>query len=215
MSDGWSYSLKYDGGRVELPIGHSVLGRSRSCDVSITGASVSRRHLDLTAADGKVALIDLSSSNGTLLNGEPIVEDCRADDGDLLQLGDIELLVEIRRLTPDPARFPPTAFDEDDEEEEFDAPRMIRGRDVATLAPPLAEPPTKALQAREVRKKAAETSEAETLTEVPANRVREAKVAAATSAKETAEATRSATASDGLASRVGTFFRDLLGKGGG
>lgn len=61
-----------DAGRlVALPPGRHVLGREGSCFAS-RDAKVSRRHAELiVGADGSVAVVDLDSSNGTLL-AEPL-----------------------------------------------------------------------------------------------------------------------------------------------
>jgi pSer/pThr/pTyr-binding forkhead associated (FHA) protein len=70
----------------------SVIGRSRSCDLVLRDDSVSRRHVML-ALDGDHAVVtDLGSTNGTLLNGRWITQ-AEARPGDVLQLGEIELLL--------------------------------------------------------------------------------------------------------------------------
>jgi len=58
---------------------------------------VSRRHAKITYKDGETWIIDLSSMNGTWLNGEAL-EPIRAyplHDGDKLRLGKLELLVKF------------------------------------------------------------------------------------------------------------------------
>ncbi|MBA3476130.1 MAG: FHA domain-containing protein, partial [Actinobacteria bacterium] len=50
-----------------------VLGRDDDCDVVVEDTNVSRRHVALEPlADGRVALVDLGSSNGTFLNGNRV-----------------------------------------------------------------------------------------------------------------------------------------------
>jgi hypothetical protein len=70
----------------------SVIGRSRSCDLVLRDDSVSRRHAMLTLDGDHVVVTDLGSTNGTLLNGRWITQ-AEARPGDLLQLGEIELLL--------------------------------------------------------------------------------------------------------------------------
>src|SRR5690348_16324014 len=67
----------------------TTLGRDSDNDIVLDELTVSRCHaMLLPAADG-LRLIDLESTNGTLLNGVPIPPDegrC-LNDGDLIQLG--------------------------------------------------------------------------------------------------------------------------------
>jgi FHA domain len=70
-----------------------LVGRYHACDVVLSDRSVSRRHARLTFRDGNWVLRDLDSTNGTLLNGEPVIR-CRLLPGDLLTLGDESVLVD-------------------------------------------------------------------------------------------------------------------------
>jgi hypothetical protein len=70
-----------------------ILGRHPACDVVIDDLSVSRRHARLTFRDGNWVLCDLSSTNGTEVNGRPVVR-CRLLPGDRLRLGDADLRVD-------------------------------------------------------------------------------------------------------------------------
>jgi pSer/pThr/pTyr-binding forkhead associated (FHA) protein len=72
-----------------------TLGRSEDADVRIPSAEVSRRHCRLRAQNGVVYLQDLSSVNGTYLNGQPVVGDWQVvHPGGRVQIGPITLLVE-------------------------------------------------------------------------------------------------------------------------
>jgi hypothetical protein len=70
-----------------------VVGRHPACDVVLDDLSVSRRHARLTFRDGNWVLCDLSSTNGTRLNGRPVVR-CRLLPGDVLRLGDAPLQID-------------------------------------------------------------------------------------------------------------------------
>jgi hypothetical protein len=63
-----------------------VIGRDSDCDVALSDDSVSRRHARLVSRDGAWIIQDLGSTNGTLLNGEPVGR-CELRPGDRLQLG--------------------------------------------------------------------------------------------------------------------------------
>lgn len=59
--------------------------------------SMSAQHCELVAEDGSVLLRDLDSSNGTVVNGVPVLagQRYRLEDGDVLQLGDTRIAVAL------------------------------------------------------------------------------------------------------------------------
>jgi len=69
-----------------------TLGRAADNDICVRDATVSARHLRLLLLDGRVAIEDLDSTNGTLLNGQP-VERQTLRNGDVLRVGRHELHV--------------------------------------------------------------------------------------------------------------------------
>jgi two-component system cell cycle response regulator len=69
-----------------------VLGRSPQCDVHIDQEGVSRRHAMLErTVEGAVQIVDLESSNGTFVNGEPVSRETLRD-GDKIQIGGTTIL---------------------------------------------------------------------------------------------------------------------------
>jgi Fe-S-cluster-containing hydrogenase component 2/CRP-like cAMP-binding protein/pSer/pThr/pTyr-binding forkhead associated (FHA) protein len=74
-------------------VGSLLLGRSRSCDLSLANRAVSRRHCRFDERDGEVYLTDLGSGNLTLLNGESIREALLAP-GDQITVVDYVFSVE-------------------------------------------------------------------------------------------------------------------------
>ena len=72
----------------------TVIGRSRTAQLMIEDAGVSRNHVEiLTSADGVVMVRDLGSTNGSLLNGTPLTaEPSPLKDGDRIQVGTSVLL---------------------------------------------------------------------------------------------------------------------------
>lgn len=49
--------------------GKVVLGRDNSCDITIPGSHLSRRHVELVDTGGSLAMKDLNSANGCFVNG--------------------------------------------------------------------------------------------------------------------------------------------------
>jgi len=74
------------GREVSINSGMVVFGRSDDCDVALGDPNVSRRHAHAVVLNGMVAVVDLGSSNGTLVNGIPISR-AFLMDGDVMTLG--------------------------------------------------------------------------------------------------------------------------------
>jgi len=71
---------------IPVESGTTVVGRHESCDALLIGRGVSRRHLRLQRVGDEVTVEDLQSTNGTLINGEVILQQ-RLFPGDRIQLG--------------------------------------------------------------------------------------------------------------------------------
>ena len=67
--------------------GSVIVGRSRTCDLSLPGADASRRHAEILGTGKGFRLRDLGSTNGTFVNGER-VEEVELRPGDRIQIGD-------------------------------------------------------------------------------------------------------------------------------
>lgn len=70
-----------------------TVGRAPRADFIVDAALVSRLHCRLEVTDDRIDVIDLSSTNGTFVNGKRI-ERARLRSGDLLQVGRLALKVE-------------------------------------------------------------------------------------------------------------------------
>jgi len=69
-----------------------TIGRAPGADLILDAALVSRVHCRLEASDNKVRVVDLSSTNGTFVNGTR-VSAATLTDGDRLTIGRVELQV--------------------------------------------------------------------------------------------------------------------------
>ena len=108
----------WDGGMVqhEMPErGAVVLGRGKECDVCIEHVSVSRKHATLTIGD-TYTLEDHGSSNGTKVEGRPLVKDkpMPVSPGQTIELGETRLVLPAIKGAGASARtavtIPPTAL---------------------------------------------------------------------------------------------------------
>jgi pSer/pThr/pTyr-binding forkhead associated (FHA) protein len=73
--------------------GIKTVGRAARADFIVDAALVSRLHCRLEAGDESLDVIDLSSTNGTYVNGRR-VERARLAVGDRLRVGRVELKIE-------------------------------------------------------------------------------------------------------------------------
>jgi hypothetical protein len=71
-----------------------TLGRLPENDVVLDDPGASRQHARINGTDGEYVLVDLGSTNGTLVNDEPVGER-RLVDGDRITIG--ETVLEFRR----------------------------------------------------------------------------------------------------------------------
>ncbi len=69
-----------------------TIGRSGECSVVVNDVKVSRVHAQLVQSDnGNISVVDLGSTNGTMVNGKRIVGEMRLNPGDELRVGDTVL----------------------------------------------------------------------------------------------------------------------------
>lgn len=104
---------------IPLPSNVTVVGRRRDCDLQIPLSSVSRRHCQLSNQDGVLKVRDLSSRNGTILNGKT-VEEAEIKPGDEIKVGPLTFKFQIdgkpgsSELAKKQATQPETDSSEDD-----------------------------------------------------------------------------------------------------
>jgi hypothetical protein len=81
-------ALDWTGSTEEL-----LIGRSRSCDIVLASPEVSRRHARLFFRDGSWIVQDLTSTNGTSVNGAPVGR-CQLRPGDRLDIANEQLHID-------------------------------------------------------------------------------------------------------------------------
>ena len=67
------------------------LGRSPRACIRLDRATVSQLHARLSEKDGLHYLVDLNSTNGTLVNNEPLRDEVVLRPGDVISVGDVQL----------------------------------------------------------------------------------------------------------------------------
>ena len=78
---------KPHGKHLKFQDGEFFFGRGPECHVRPNSDWVSRQHCILIVSDEGCIVRDLGSTNGTLVNGQRIVNDCLLKPGDTLQVG--------------------------------------------------------------------------------------------------------------------------------
>ena len=79
---------------IELKAGINRLGRSPANDIRLNHPTVSALHCEIRVADDAVSVRDRGSTNGTLVNGQP-VQEATLRGGQVLQLGAVELVLDV------------------------------------------------------------------------------------------------------------------------
>ena len=81
----------------ELQTPVTLLGRGTDCDLRLVDPGVSRHHAELRVENDQVVLVDLGSTNGTFVNGQP-VRRVALSDGTHVSLGRTTLVFRQDRL---------------------------------------------------------------------------------------------------------------------
>jgi ABC-type multidrug transport system ATPase subunit/pSer/pThr/pTyr-binding forkhead associated (FHA) protein len=86
-------------GRI-YPLGSRLtIGRGVNCDIVTADPRASRLHVEIRRTpDGRFALIDPGSTNGTYVNSQRVAQ-TELRDGDVIQIGDFALIVELSSAT--------------------------------------------------------------------------------------------------------------------
>jgi hypothetical protein len=75
------------GQRVPLADRPVSVGRSSECTISLSDQNVSRRHAEIRPSAKGYTVVDLGSTNGTMVNGTKIQHEQALTDGDILNFG--------------------------------------------------------------------------------------------------------------------------------
>jgi len=97
-ADDVPYLIGLTGGlpnRVKIHAGKFLIGRSPECDLVLSSQLVSRKHAELKWNDDVLMIRDLGSSNATLINDHPIENEAVLSEGDVIQIVDYSLEVEL------------------------------------------------------------------------------------------------------------------------
>jgi len=88
-------------GSLVLPSGQRVdlgatvtVGRLPECTISVNDTNISRKHAEIRPGTSAFVVVDLGSTNGTLVNGIKITGEHRLADGDIISFGSTHVRFE-------------------------------------------------------------------------------------------------------------------------
>lgn len=92
----------HEGDRFERELGEGdvLIGRIDECDLVLQDPYIGRQHASLHLSATSASVEDLGSANGTLVNGNRVESETALEDGDVIRLGDTELI--LRRVDAEP-----------------------------------------------------------------------------------------------------------------
>jgi len=93
---------KPEGKMIPLQTPSFKIGRGETCNLRPNSEEVSREHAEFSVTADSVAVRDLGSRNGTLVNGKRLTEACKLKDSDLIQIGPLTFAISIQGV-PVPA----------------------------------------------------------------------------------------------------------------
>jgi pSer/pThr/pTyr-binding forkhead associated (FHA) protein len=70
----------------------AVLGRDPACEIPLASQEVSKRHSRIVRKGDGYHIEDLQSTNGTRVGDRDLTEVRRLEDGDLIEIGDCQLM---------------------------------------------------------------------------------------------------------------------------
>jgi len=88
--------VRAEGKRMLVEPRGAVIGRGRSCDIVLDDVGVSRQHAKISRVSQGWAIEDLGSTNGVQVNQNAISEALPLSDGDHIELGNTEIVFELR-----------------------------------------------------------------------------------------------------------------------
>lgn len=75
-----------------------IFGRSPECDFVYSGPKISREHCRIELIEGHFYISDMGSTNGTYLNGKPVKRKERLFAGDVIGIGDTDIVFSKNML---------------------------------------------------------------------------------------------------------------------
>jgi pSer/pThr/pTyr-binding forkhead associated (FHA) protein len=85
---------------IPITLTQFLIGRDPQCNLRPASPMISKRHCALLVRGGKVLVRDFGSTNGTLVNDEPVTGEVELHDKDRLKVGPLLFTVAIEGVVP-------------------------------------------------------------------------------------------------------------------
>jgi pSer/pThr/pTyr-binding forkhead associated (FHA) protein len=108
---------KMQGKTISIAVPEFIIGRDPECHLRPASPLISKKHCAFLVQGEKATIRDFGSTNGTMLNNEPVTGDRPIVNGDIVKVGPIEFRVDLEaaaapvRRTPSPRSMPNEADD--------------------------------------------------------------------------------------------------------
>ena len=91
-----------EGREIPVRLAQFLIGRDPECQLRPASPLVSKRHCAILLRDDKVYIRDFESTNGTLVNQQPIKGETELKDGDALKVGPLNFKVRLTDEAEEP-----------------------------------------------------------------------------------------------------------------
>src|SRR5262249_35864056 len=97
---------KAEGKVIPITVPQFIIGRDPQCHLRPASSLISKRHCAILIRNGVVYIRDFNSTNGTVLNDQPVKGERELRNDDNLKVGPLSFIVRIEASAPDAAETP-------------------------------------------------------------------------------------------------------------
>src|SRR4051812_49914209 len=90
---------KMQGKTIAITQPEFVIGRDPECHLRPASPLISKKHCAFVVTEHKATVKDFGSTNGTLVNNQPLKGECEIVNNDIVKVGPIEFRVELEATT--------------------------------------------------------------------------------------------------------------------
>ena len=100
----WTPVLDIGGKRYPITHSHTVIGRGSDADITVDDTGISRKHVEILWDGTRAQVNDLGSTNGSLLNGQPVKKAPLAPDS-IIDIGRTRIIFRVLAQSADVNQF--------------------------------------------------------------------------------------------------------------
>src|SRR5262249_46245421 len=127
---------KMEGKAIPITLAQFIIGRDPQCNLRPASALISKRHCAILVKDNKAFVRDFESTNGTILNDQPVKGERELQNGDRLKIGPLEFRIDIQgaAAVSSPTPLPKSAATASSEDEAA-AAMLLSVQDDGSVSP--------------------------------------------------------------------------------